>query len=233
MPFTSTIAYSGSMIYLEHVIVRMTVQVCNTSSFFSRRGDIGIQLTSPSGTTSNLLSYRRSDYFPDGYFDWPFMSVHFWGEDPRGEWKLTISSANISTEINVTDIEFKFYGVCSIPESVDNIPEKCHPDCRRGCAREGSEFCDACVNLRNAYSYECIDTCPQGYIKRNGSGYCYDPAVPTENCSSPLKDKDDILGDIAGNDIFHAWNIIYFTQPLVLMPDMMIAALMKTVDVLL
>ena len=167
------------------MIVSATVEVANLH--VGKRGDVGITLTSPSGTVSNLLSYRYHDESHGGYFEWPFMSVMFWGEDPTGEWTLTITSANYSTEVNISDIEFTFYGVSSIPESVASIPNECHPDCRRGCAQEGSEFCDACVSLRNAYTFECIDTCPPGYTKRNG--YCYDSAIKSPECNSTLKNK--------------------------------------------
>ena len=153
----------------------------------SMRGDIGIVLTSPFGTVSTLLRNRYYDYSDGGYFEWPFMSLMFWGEDPSGEWRLVITSANNSTKVNVSDIEFTFYGVSSTPESVASIPDECHPDCRRGCAQEGSEFCDACVNLRNAYTFECIDTCPPGYTERNG--YCYDSSFTSKECNSPLKNK--------------------------------------------
>ena len=151
-PFTSTINYSGSIQYLEHVVVTM-----NITTNIGSRGDIRIELTSPSGTLSTLLSYRDNDGSNDGYFDWPFMSVMFWGEDPTGEWSLNVITRG-PTEAIVSDVEFQFYGVSSIPESVANIPDECHSDCRRGCAQEGSEFCDACDNLRNAYTLECIDT---------------------------------------------------------------------------
>ena len=191
-PFSSIVDYSGIIHYLEHVIVRITLQAVNTTDFGSMRGHIGVKLTSPSGTTSELLGYRLNDFVLGGYFEWPFMSVMFWGEDPTGEWTLTITSANYLTEVNISDIEFTFYGVSSTPESVASIPDECHSDCRRGCAQEGSEFCDACVNLRNAYTFECIDTCPTGYTERNG--YCYDPSLPSAQCKSTLKNKDDIIG---------------------------------------
>ena len=164
----------------------MSVEV-ESSSFSGKRGDIKIELTSPSGTVSTLLGHRDDDFVHGGYFDWPFMSVMFWGEDPTGEWTLTITTQSSHTDVNVYDIEFQLYGVSSIPESVANIPDECHSDCRRGCAQQGSEFCDACVNLRNAYTLECIDTCPLGYTEHNG--YCYDQSIPTEECSTPLKDK--------------------------------------------
>ena len=164
----------------------MSVEV-ESSSFSGKRGDIKIELTSPSGTVSTLLGHRDDDFVRGGYFNWPFMSVMFWGEDPTGKWTLIITTQSSLTDVIVYDIEFQFYGVSSIPESVANIPDECHSDCRRGCAQQDSEYCDACVNLRNAYTLECLDTCPLGYTERNG--YCYDQSIPTEECSTPLKDK--------------------------------------------
>ena len=54
------------------------------------RGDMQLELTSPSGSQSILLHYRSFDTLSTTYTDWPFMSVHFWGEDPSGQWTLTL-----------------------------------------------------------------------------------------------------------------------------------------------
>ena len=171
------------ILYVEHVIVAMTMNATSGD-----RGDLRVELTSPSGTVSILLGHRDRDYGTRGYSDWQFMSVMFWGEDPTGEWTLNVTSRSPFTEASVSDVSFQIYGVSSIPESVASIPDECHPECRRGCAQVGSEFCDACVNLRNAYTFECIDTCPPGYTERNG--YCYDPTLPSPECNSPLKQKE-------------------------------------------
>ena len=112
-----------------------------------RRGDIVIELTSPSGTISRLLGHRDEDYSSSGYLNWPFMSVMFWGENPYGEWSLNITTGSYYTSANVSGIVFKVFGVSSTPESVANIPAICHPNCSRGCAGEGSDTCDSCVNL--------------------------------------------------------------------------------------
>lgn len=56
----------------------------------SRRGDLQIQLTSPQGTKSTLLAKRPHDVSKAGFNQWPFMSVHTWGERPHGTWKLEI-----------------------------------------------------------------------------------------------------------------------------------------------
>ncbi|XP_061087268.1 neuroendocrine convertase 2 [Conger conger] len=68
--------------YLEHVQAVVTVNA-------SRRGDLNINMTSPAGTKSILLSRRpRDDDAKVGFDKWPFMTTHTWGEDPRGPWLL-------------------------------------------------------------------------------------------------------------------------------------------------
>uniref|UniRef100_A0A8C1XXL9 Neuroendocrine convertase 2 n=1 Tax=Cyprinus carpio TaxID=7962 RepID=A0A8C1XXL9_CYPCA len=70
--------------YLEHVQAVITVNA-------SRRGDININMTSPMGTKSILLSRRpRDDDAKVGFDKWPFMTTHTWGEDPRGTWLLEV-----------------------------------------------------------------------------------------------------------------------------------------------
>ena len=70
------------------------VQVEVFLTFSSRRGDISLILTSPSGTKSYLMTPRPYDSelteFEYGTLLWKFSSVHFWGEDIRGTWKLTM-----------------------------------------------------------------------------------------------------------------------------------------------
>ena len=56
----------------------------------TRRGDIHIYLTSPAGTRSTLLAQRPMDNSRSGFQNWPFMTVHSWGENPNGEWKIEI-----------------------------------------------------------------------------------------------------------------------------------------------
>ncbi|XP_053210357.1 furin-like protease 1 isoform X2 [Panonychus citri] len=71
------------VLFLEHVQSRI-----NLSS--TRRGDIHIYLTSPAGTRSTLLEQRPMDNSHSGFQDWPFMTVHSWGENPNGIWKLEV-----------------------------------------------------------------------------------------------------------------------------------------------
>ncbi|XP_065335368.1 furin-like protease 2 isoform X1 [Cloeon dipterum] len=69
--------------YLEHV-------QCKLSLRFFPRGNLRILLTSPMGTTSVLLFERPRDVVSSSFDDWPFLSVHFWGERPQGRWTLQI-----------------------------------------------------------------------------------------------------------------------------------------------
>ncbi|XP_046626653.1 furin-like protease 1 isoform X1 [Neodiprion virginianus] len=69
--------------FLEHVQAKVSLTA-------GRRGDLQIQLTSPAGTKSTLLAKRLHDASKAGFNQWPFMSVHTWGERPHGSWKLEI-----------------------------------------------------------------------------------------------------------------------------------------------
>ncbi|XP_069558256.1 furin-like protease kpc-1 [Brachyistius frenatus] len=68
---------------LEHVQVRVSVSaVC--------RGDLSVSLESPGGTVSLLLDKRPNDASTAGLKNWTLMTVHCWGEQPRGRWTLQV-----------------------------------------------------------------------------------------------------------------------------------------------
>ncbi|VDP10878.1 unnamed protein product [Soboliphyme baturini] len=76
----------GTPIYfLEHV------QVVVTASF-NPRGDLQMSIVSPAGTRSDILPLRKSDRLRGSFSNWPFLSVHQWGENPRGIWTLIVES---------------------------------------------------------------------------------------------------------------------------------------------
>ncbi|XP_064106409.1 furin-like protease 2 isoform X1 [Macrobrachium nipponense] len=77
---------SAEVRYLEHVQARVSLR-------FLPRGNINIKLVSPSGTVSTLLFDRPRDVFSEKFDDWPFLSVHFWGEKAAGTWKLIVTNA--------------------------------------------------------------------------------------------------------------------------------------------
>jgi proprotein convertase subtilisin/kexin type 2 len=70
--------------YLEHV--QAVVSLNST-----RRGDTTLYLISPAGTPTMILSRRpKDDDAKDGFTNWPFMTTHTWGENPRGKWRLVV-----------------------------------------------------------------------------------------------------------------------------------------------
>ena len=149
------------------------------------RGDIQLELTSPDGTKSIVLPYRDYDLLPAGYYNWPFMSVHFWGEDPNGRWVLTVRYRGVNGTVSLNNLTATFHGTYDIPEAVSQIPDECHQACARGCSAAGSQFCDACAvgYIRDAATLKCIDPdkCPTDYAIRNG--YCYDSRAPEPLCT--------------------------------------------------
>lgn len=95
---------------LEHVQVM-------TSINYTKRGAISISLTSPSGTRTQLLTERVSDNSKEGFKHWYFMSVHAWGEDPKGLWLLSITDNSTGNESGtIGDLELILHGTKDVPE---------------------------------------------------------------------------------------------------------------------
>ncbi|KAL6731186.1 hypothetical protein Aduo_002083 [Ancylostoma duodenale] len=88
LPFEGCKGTSGEVNFSERVQIAITAE-------HPKRGQIALFLTSPSGTTVQLLHPRKNDDSPDGLSEWPFVSVGYWGENPQGKWKLeAVSVAN-------------------------------------------------------------------------------------------------------------------------------------------
>ena len=87
---------------LEHVQLVLSVK-------YRRRGDMVIKLTSPQGTTSQLLAKRPLDDSTDGLHKWPFTSVEFWGENPRGEWTVKIKDDKVLKLVNILTYSVKIW----------------------------------------------------------------------------------------------------------------------------
>lgn len=92
--------------YLEHVQSKISVKV-------KYRGNLQIFLTSPMGTNSTLLGRRVEDDSSDGFNNWPFMSVHNWGEAPQGIWTLEIS--DVENNIIFLNWSLTLYGTQTNP----------------------------------------------------------------------------------------------------------------------
>ena len=96
--------------YLEHVQAKITLK-------FRPRGSLKITLISPKGTKSDLLLPRMRDNIDDVFNNWPFLSVHFWNENPAGKWTLRITNTESDEENNgyLLSWALTFYGTHDSP----------------------------------------------------------------------------------------------------------------------
>ncbi|XP_053997118.1 furin-like protease 1, isoforms 1/1-X/2 [Hylaeus anthracinus] len=99
--------------FLEHVQAKVSLMA-------TRRGDLQIQLTSPQGTKSTLLAKRQHDVSKAGFDQWPFMSVHTWGERPHGTWKLEIhNEGRYQGRATLHEWALIFYGTATLPDRTE------------------------------------------------------------------------------------------------------------------
>ncbi|XP_071774918.1 neuroendocrine convertase 1 [Centroberyx gerrardi] len=116
---------------LEHVQVEASIE-------YTRRGDLHITLTSPSGTSTVLLAERERDTSSNGFRNWDFMSVHTWGEDPAGTWtlKITDTSGRMENEGRILNWKLILHGTSEKPEHMKKprvyIPYNAVQNDRRG-----------------------------------------------------------------------------------------------------
>lgn len=161
-----------------------------------RRGDTSITLCSPSGTCSTLLPKRSKDYVNCfGYDQWPFISVHFWGEDPSGDWTITTSFSSDSGSADITYMSLTFYGINDKPQ---DIVSSCDSACASstGCSfGNGSKYCDSCGDgyYRNSSTLECVRSCESGACVVANTCVFYDGKCP----DSSLSETDIIIISVA------------------------------------
>ncbi|WP_397584679.1 S8 family serine peptidase, partial [Sphingorhabdus sp.] len=83
----------GNTLELEHVRVQLDFS-------YSRLRDIQITLISPSGTSSDLLYRPTSGGLTSVSGEIQLTSVHFWGENPIGEWTLIIRDVGLNPALD-------------------------------------------------------------------------------------------------------------------------------------
>lgn len=177
----------NSVNFLEHVQAKISLTA-------SRRGDIKIELTSPSGTKSTLLAPRTHDNSHAGFHVWPFMTVHMWGERPFGTWQLTIHNEG-KLLATMTDWEMVFYGTILPPEQThilpttsvnQNITSQDEPEInfKSGECRVTTAKCLECAFGYNIYNGECTVDCPVKTYANN-DGVCSDCHYSCYKCNGP------------------------------------------------
>ena len=94
----------GDFKNLEHVQLHLNMDT-------SIRGQVSIDLISPSGTVSNLGVVRKLDKSKDGFKNWTFMTVAHWGDrSPNGKWKVRVENHDNTNNVVLKDFKLSFYG---------------------------------------------------------------------------------------------------------------------------
>uniref|UniRef100_A0A6Q2XNU5 P/Homo B domain-containing protein n=1 Tax=Esox lucius TaxID=8010 RepID=A0A6Q2XNU5_ESOLU len=174
--------------YLEHVVVRVLIA-------HPRRGDLEVNLISPSGTRSQLLAKRLLDNSNEGFRNWEFMSVHCWGEKAVGQWTLELidspsSLRNPEVLGKLKEWTLVLYGTSEHPYQTQGtqhsrsrmleIPspslEAPRPECGdQGCDGPDADHCLNCIhyslgNLKTGRT--CVSHCPLGFYDDTGARRC-------------------------------------------------------------
>ncbi|KAG8011985.1 Proprotein convertase subtilisin/kexin type 5 [Nibea albiflora] len=170
------------VMYLEHVVVRITIT-------HPRRGDLSINLTSPSGTKSQLLANRLFDHSMEGFKNWEFMTTHCWGEKATGDWVLEIYDSPSQLRSQKVPGKLKewslvLYGTSvhpytshsekpRSPEDFTEFTEEyngpCDSECNEnGCEGPGPHHCINCLHYFLKFKNNtrtCVSECPSGFFR--------------------------------------------------------------------
>nr|AAB30556.1 Lfur2 [Lymnaea stagnalis] len=191
--------------YLEHVqaVISLT---------YESRGNVVIYLTSPKGTRSQLLPHRPNDVNPGGFDEWPFLSVHFWGENPQGVWVLEIEDGDSfnsrdaggtlgswslvfhGTEIQPVSLKNETAGLrpttkakvddITVKTKADPLTQSCHQQCDGGCNGPTAQDCIKCKYFRIGPSRTCVSVCPEGFYTMNDM--CFPCEISCATCIGPM-----------------------------------------------
>lgn len=108
---TRELEITSTGIRCEHVTIKVNI-------IHSARGNLEIELISPSGTR-NRLSELHVDT-NNHYSNWTFSSVRNWGEDAGGTWKLKVtdrSSLGNTLGGTLNSVELTVYGAPFVPQN--------------------------------------------------------------------------------------------------------------------
>uniref|UniRef100_A0A8C7Z691 Proprotein convertase subtilisin/kexin type 5b n=1 Tax=Oryzias sinensis TaxID=183150 RepID=A0A8C7Z691_9TELE len=196
------------VIYLEHVVVRITIT-------HPRRGDLSINLTSPSGTKSQLLANRLFDHSMEGFKNWEFMTTHCWGEKAAGDWVLEIYDSPSQLRSQKVPGKLKewslvLYGTSVNPYSSPHIekprfvlpsPDEeiteeyngpCDSECSdNGCEGPGPYQCINCLHYFLKFKNNtrmCVPECPSGFF-RDDRKRCKKCSSLCETCVGSRSDQ--------------------------------------------
>lgn len=178
---------------LEHVRVFITLT-------HARRGALRIRLTSPQGTTSELLSPRSRDFNArDGFQNWPFMSVFHWGENPVGTWTLEVSDTG-GFKGTFKRWSLRLYGTCDGAKNAGPVEkEHCAKVCTKNCNGLFAQTCSNCSLYCHCDTGNCLQLCKESDIVDQQKKECRGNPNSGGNDGED-EDEDTYNGDNYGPD---------------------------------
>uniref|UniRef100_A0A8C2KSV0 Proprotein convertase subtilisin/kexin type 5b n=1 Tax=Cyprinus carpio TaxID=7962 RepID=A0A8C2KSV0_CYPCA len=190
------------VIYLEHVVVRITIT-------HPRRGDLSINLTSPSGTKSQLLANRYN--IQTMHYLHAFCACY----KAAGDWILEIYDSPSQLRSQKAPGKLKewslvLYGTSVHPYSFRNDKPRslaepqpddeyseeyvgsCHPECgENGCEGPGPQQCITCLHYFLKFKNNtrmCVPECPTGFF-RDDKKRCKKCSPLCESCMGSRSDQ--------------------------------------------
>ena len=185
--------------YLEHVQAKITLK-------YQPRGSLKISLISPLGTITHLLFPRPRDTDEISFNAWPFLSVHFWGERPAGQWRLVVQNdgqKSAAVPGKLFSWSLIFYGTLEKPvsylynETLRYFPRSTSPSASSGAGAgspgsAGSAGNNECLGkdmYRAFQSEECLKACPsRGQWANTDTATCQPCATVCDSCFGPSSD---------------------------------------------
>ncbi len=124
-----------------------------------KRGDLEINMISPSGTKSNILGQRPHDIIQSAGFNrYEFLSVEFWDEDPSGKWKIEFKNLGTKFDagnapVTLKEVEIRFHGSEGFSQDQQEADERDQPeDPKENGSKERVLRLDETLTLLTIYS---------------------------------------------------------------------------------
>lgn len=176
---------SDGINYLEHVQVVISLQ-------YQPRGNLHIILISPSGTASSVLLPRPFDSVESSIVNWPFLSVHFWGENPIGHWKLVIiNEGRLHSNIpgKLKEWSLIFYGTDKQPTPLAsaNHRNRHYSSYVRETTQTVENPCASQGKFQLIDKAVCYTFCPEGYYG-DSHRICQPCQQSCQQCYGPGRD---------------------------------------------
>ncbi|CAG2112325.1 unnamed protein product, partial [Medioppia subpectinata] len=176
---------SNEVNYLEHIQAKITLK-------YKPRGSLKISLISPSGTITHLLFARPRDTDESSFTNWPFLSVHFWGESAVGKWKLIIQNDSRSPARSAGKLiswSLTFYGTYDKPASYHFTPNQTIHYIPRSATIDKMSECSKRGLFQAFDSTECHTSCPSGQWPNHQLAVCEKCSADCQTCFGPTGDN--------------------------------------------